>query len=324
MSTENADNFPYDLSFVVPCYNEVDNVRLFEKRAFACFDEAGVSLEIVFVNDGSEDGTGELLRRVVAETDAAHPVQAVSFSRNFGKEAALYAGMEAARGKCVCLIDADLQQTPEDALRMYRLLIEKPEYDVVAACQVQRRENFVMKLFKNAFYSAFNGVCHGMSIPANVSDFRVFRRSVADALLSLPEGQRFSKGLFAWIGFNTLEVPYEPDARANGTSKWSVRSLFRYAANGIFDFTTWPLKIAVWLGLITSLCGFAYLLIIIFKYALCGTDVPGFPTLACLILLFGGLQLTVLGVIGEYLARSYIEGKRRPLYIAKEHLSNEE
>ncbi len=324
MSTENAKTFPYDLSFVVPCYNEVDNVRLFEKRAFSCFDEAGVSLEIVFVNDGSEDGTGELLREVVAETCAAHPVQAVSFSRNFGKEAALYAGMEVARGKCVCLIDADLQQTPEDALRMYRLLVEKPEYDVVAACQMRRRENFMMKLFKHAFYSAFNGVCHGMSIPANVSDFRVFRRSVADALLSLPEGQRFSKGLFAWIGFNTLEVPYEPDARANGTSKWSVRSLFRYAANGILDFTTWPLKVAVWLGLITSLCGFAYLLVIIFKYALCGTDVPGFPTLACLILLFGGLQLTVLGVIGEYLARSYIEGKRRPLYIAKEHLSNEE
>lgn len=324
MSTENADTLPYDLSFVVPCYNEADNVRLFEKRAFACFDEAGISLEIVFVNDGSKDATGELLRGIVAEADAAHPVQAVSFSRNFGKEAALYAGMEAARGKCVCLIDADLQQTPEDALRMYRLLIEKPEYDVVAACQVQRRENFAMKLFKHAFYSAFNGVCRDVSIPANVSDFRVFRRNVADALLSLPEGQRFSKGLFAWIGFNTLEIPYEPDARANGTSKWSVKSLFGYAANGILGFTTWPLKVAVWLGLITSLCGFAYLLVIIFQYALRGTDVPGFPTLACLILLFGGLQLTVLGVIGEYLARSYIEGKRRPLYIAKERLSNEE
>ena len=314
---------PYSLSFVVPCYNEVDNIRLFKRRAFECFDAEGIPLEIVFVNDGSQDGTFELLREVVSETDPSHPMQAVQFSRNFGKEAALYAGMEAARGECICLIDADLQQTPEDALRMYKLLVDKPEYDIVAACQVERKESIVLKLFKHSFYKTFNGICTDIEIPANVSDFRVFRHVVADALLSLPEGQRFSKGLFAWVGFKTLEVPYEPDARANGESKWSVRSLFRYAANGILGFTTWPLKVAVWIGLIASLGGFIYLLWIIFEYALQGTDVPGFPTLACLILLFGGLQLTVLGVIGEYLSRSYIEGKHRPLYIAKEHLTNE-
>ena len=227
------------------------------------------------------------------------------------------------RGECICLIDADLQQTPEDALRMYKLLMDKPEYDIVAACQVERKESVVLKLFKHSFYKTFNGICTDIEIPANVSDFRVFRHTVADALLSLPEGQRFSKGLFAWVGFKTLEVPYEPDARANGESKWSVKSLFHYAANGILGFTTWPLKVAVWIGLIASLGGFVYLLWIIFEYALRGTDVPGFPTLACLILLFGGLQLTVLGVIGEYLSRSYIEEKHRPLYIAKEHLTNE-
>lgn len=316
--------YPFSLSFVVPCYNEVDNIRLFKRRAFECFDAEGISLEIVFVNDGSQDGTFELLREVVSETDPSHPMQAVQFSRNFGKEAALYAGMEAARGECICLIDADLQQTPEDALRMYKLLMDKPEYDIVAACQIERKESVVLKLFKHSFYKTFNGICTDIEIPANVSDFRVFRHTVADALLSLPEGQRFSKGLFAWVGFKTLEVPYEPDARVNGESKWSVKSLFHYAANGILGFTTWPLKVAVWIGLIASLGGFAYLLWIIFEYALRGTDVPGFPTLACLILLFGGLQLTVLGVIGEYLSRSYIEGKHRPLYIAKEHLTNEE
>lgn len=315
--------YPYSLSFVVPCYNEVDNIRLFKRRAFECFDAEGISLEIVFVNDGSQDGTFELLREVVSETDPSHPMQAVQFSRNFGKEAALYAGMEAAHGECICLIDADLQQTPEDALRMYKLLADKPEYDIVAACQVERKESIVLKLFKHSFYKTFNGICTDIEIPANVSDFRVFRHTVADALLSLPEGQRFSKGLFAWVGFKTLEVPYEPDARANGESKWSVKSLFHYAANGILGFTTWPLKVAVWIGLVASLGGFVYLLWIIFEYALRGTDVPGFPTLACLILLFGGLQLTVLGVIGEYLSRSYIEGKHRPLYIAKEHLTNE-
>ena len=131
--------YPYSLSFVVPCYNEVDNIRLFKRRAFECFDAEGISLEIVFVNDGSQDGTFELLREVVSETDPSHPMQAVQFSRNFGKEAALYAGMEAARGECICLIDADLQQTPEDALRMYKLLMDKPEYDIVAACQVERK-----------------------------------------------------------------------------------------------------------------------------------------------------------------------------------------
>ena len=218
--------YPFSLSFVVPCYNEVDNIRLFKRRAFECFDAEGISLEIVFVNDGSQDGTFELLREVVSETDPSHPMQAVQFSRNFGKEAALYAGMEAARGECICLIDADLQQTPEDALRMYKLLADKPEYDIVAACQVERKESIVLKLFKHSFYKTFNGICTDIEIPANVSDFRVFRHTVADALLSLPEGQRFSKGLFAWVGFKTLEVPYEPDARANGESKWSVSRCF--------------------------------------------------------------------------------------------------
>ena len=313
----------YDLTLVVPCYNEADNIPLFYKTATECFEQAGVGIEIVFVNDGSQDGTAQLLRRVVESARGKHAVQAIDFSRNFGKESALYAGMQAARGNNICLIDADMQQTPHDALRMYHLLMENADIDCVAACQVDRKEGFVLKLFKRAFYRTFNGMADDISIPANVSDFRVFRHAVADALLSLPEGQRFSKGLFAWVGFKTLEVPYEPDARANGESKWSVKSLFHYAANGILGFTTWPLKVAVWIGLVASLGGFVYLLWIIFEYALRGTDVPGFPTLACLILLFGGLQLTVLGVIGEYLSRSYIEGKHRPLYIAKEHLTNE-
>ena len=313
---------PYSLSFVVPCYNEVDNIRLFKRRAFECFDAEGISLEIVFVNDGSQDGTFELLREVVSETDPSHPMQAVQFSRNFGKEAALYAGMEAARGECICLIDAELQQTPEDALRMYKLLADKPEYDIVAACQVERKESIVLKLFKHSFYKTFNGICTDIEIPANVSDFRVFRRSVRDALLALPERERFSKGLFAWIGFNTLEIPYEAEQRAAGTSKWSFRKLFRYAATGIFGFTTWPLKIAVWLGSLCAVAAAIYLLSVLGEYLLYGTNAPGYPTLACLILLFGGLQLAVLGVIGEYLGRDYIENKRRPIYLAKEHLDS--
>ena len=201
----------YDLTLVVPCYNEADNIPLFYKTATECFEQAGVGIEIVFVNDGSQDGTAQLLRRVVESARGKHAVQAIDFSRNFGKESALYAGMQAARGNNICLIDADMQQTPHDALRMYRLLMENGDVDCVAACQVDRKEGFVLKLFKRAFYRTFNGMADDISIPANVSDFRVFRRPVRDALLALPERERFSKGLFAWIGFNTLEIPYEAE-----------------------------------------------------------------------------------------------------------------
>ena len=175
----------YDLTLVVPCYNEADNIPLFYKTATECFEQAGVGIEIVFVNDGSQDGTAQLLRRVVESARGKHAVQAIDFSRNFGKESALYAGMQAARGNNICLIDADMQQTPHDALRMYRLLMENADVDCVAACQVDRKEGFVLKLFKRAFYRTFNGMADDISIPANVSDFRVFRRPVRDALLTL-------------------------------------------------------------------------------------------------------------------------------------------
>ena len=312
----------FDLSLVVPCYNEVDNIPLFLNTATECFESAGVSLEIVFVNDGSQDGTAALLRQVVAKARGTQAVQAINFSRNFGKESALYAGMEAARGNVICLIDADMQQTPADALKMYRILMENPDYDCVAACQVERKEGFVLKLFKRAFYRTFNGMADDISIPANVSDFRVFRRPVRDALLSLPEVERFSKGLFAWIGFNTYEMPYQAEERASGRSKWSFRKLMGYAMSGIFGFTTWPLKVAIWFGLACAVAAGIYLISVLVEFLLCGANTPGFPTLACLILLFGGLQLTVLGVIGEYLGRDYIENKRRPIYLAKEKLDS--
>ena len=315
------------ISIIVPCYNEEACIEIVYAETAAAMEalteKEQVSYEIIFVDDGSRDGTLKKLRELAAaHTREAAQVRYLSFSRNFGKESALYAGMQAARGNNICLIDADMQQTPHDALRMYRLLMENGDVDCVAACQVDRKEGFVLKLFKRAFYRTFNGMADDISIPANVSDFRVFRRPVRDALLALPERERFSKGLFAWIGFNTLEIPYEAEQRAAGTSKWSFRKLFRYAATGIFGFTTWPLKIAVWLGSICSFAAAIYLLSVLAEYLLYGTNAPGYPTLACLILLFGGLQLAVLGVIGEYLGRDYIENKRRPIYLAKEHLDS--
>ena len=315
------------ISIIVPCYNEEACIEIVYAETAAAMEalteKEQVSYEIIFVDDGSRDGTLKELRELAAaHTREAAQVRYLSFSRNFGKESALYAGMQAARGNNICLIDADMQQTPHDALRMYRLLMENGDVDCVAACQVDRKEGFVLKLFKRAFYRTFNGMADDISIPANVSDFRVFRRPVRDALLALPERERFSKGLFAWIGFNTLEIPYEAEQRATGTSKWSFRKLFRYAATGIFGFTTWPLKIAVWLGSLCAVAAAIYLLSVLGEYLLYGTNAPGYPTLACLILLFGGLQLAVLGVIGEYLGRDYIENKRRPIYLAKEHLDS--
>ncbi len=311
------------LSLIVPCYNEEANIRVFFDAACSCFDAAGITLECVFVNDGSQDDTADVLRALVEENRGVRMVQAISFTRNFGKESALYAGLQAARGQVIGLIDADMQQRPEDALRMYRMLLEHPECDSVAACQVNRKEPFMLRVFKRAFYRTFNGVSDDIDIPANVSDFRVFRRDVADALLAMPEVDRFSKGLFAWVGFTTLEMPYEPDARNSGTTKWSFHKLFKYAMGGIFSFTTWPLKIAVWAGALASLVALVYLVMVVCEYFFIGIAVSGYATLVCLVLLFGGLQLVVLGAIGEYLARDYIENKHRPIYLARERLDTE-
>lgn len=322
MSEAKADSI--DLSLIVPCYNEERNIRPFFEAACAAFDETGIVFEAVFIDDGSSDNTMSVLRELVEEQQGAHHVQVIGFSRNFGKESALYAGMQSARGNAIAFIDADLQQDPELARTMYEYLVDHDEYDVIAACQVDRREGFMLKLFKRAFYRTFNGVSDDIDIPADVSDFRVFRRDVASALLSMPECSRFSKGLFAWVGFSAYSMPYTPNERYAGTSKWSFTKLFKYAMGGILSFTTWPLKIAIWVGGIASVGAVLYLLwVLVVDYLINGISVPGYPTLVCLILLFGGFQLCVLGIIGEYLARTYIEGKRRPIYVARERLSSE-
>lgn len=318
------DTEDVQLSLIVPCYNEEGNVAPFFNAATACFDASGIVYELVFVDDGSADSTMEALHALMDADDGLHRVRVVGFSRNFGKEAALFAGMQEACGDCIGFIDADLQQDPEVALSLYRHLEKTPACDVAAACQVNRRESGAMKAFKGLFYRLFNAASDDVSIPADVSDFRVFRRSVAEALLSLPEYFRFSKGLFAWVGFKTDVMPYEPKSRLAGDSAWNFSSLFHYAVNGILSFTTWPLKIAIYLGLIASLGSILYLLyVLIVDYLIMGIAIPGYPTLVCLVLLFGGMQLLVLGIIGEYLARAYIEGKRRPIYVARERFRSE-
>ena len=335
MDSDNREQRP-DLSFVVPCHNEKANVAPLTEAVATAFADV-CSVELVFVDDGSSDGTTGALKAMFERLgDAAAckddlaaasamflsgrlTLNATSFSRNFGKESAMYAGLKASRGEAVCFIDADLQQDPLVALEMYRILMANDELDVVAAYQDRRNEGRLAGWLKRRFYGIFNATSDEIELPPDMSDFRVFRRCVADALLSMPEYHRFTKGLFAWVGFNTYAMPYTVSERASGESSWSTRALFKYARTGVMSFSTWPLKLLRIVGGIIAVLAALYLLyVLIFDYLIFGNTVPGYPTLVCLILLFGGLQLLAVGVLGDYLARSYIEGKRRPIYLARE------
>jgi glycosyltransferase involved in cell wall biosynthesis len=302
-----------DFSLIIPCYNEEESLPAFFEAAVRTLDQPGLSYELIFVDDGSRDRTFKLLETFAQDHEN---VTVVSFSRNFGKEAALYAGMERACGDCVGLIDADMQQDPQTALDMYRFLIAHEEYDLIAARQERRRESPVLKFFKRTFYRLFNRV-GDIDLIADASDFRVMRICVTQAVLDMPEYFRFSKGLFAWVGFKTYAYPYTPNKRYGGKTKWSFFKLFRYAFDGLISFTTSPLRLAAYFGILAFLASGLYLLSVLYEYCVYGIDVPGYPTTVGLIALFGGLQLSVLGIIGEYLGRAYIEGKHRPLYIAR-------
>lgn len=307
------------LSLVAPCYNEEGNVRLFCEEARRIL--AGVEYEIVFINDGSKDGTLKVLKELYAEKK--DNLKIINFSRNFGKEAGLYAGLQHATGDYVVIIDTDMQQPIEVAREMMEFLEEHEEYDEVAAYQEQRKEGRIMTAFKSAFYSIINKLCD-VELYKNASDFRCMRRCVVDAILSMSEYHRFSKGIFAWIGFETYYRPYEVRERNAGTTSWSFWKLVNYAMEGVVSFSTKPLKMATKLGVGTSVLAILYMIVVIFQKIAFGNDVPGYPTIIVLILLIGGIQLTVLGIIGEYLAKMHIEVKNRPIYIAKDVWSYDE
>ena len=309
------------ISLVVPCYNEEDNIAEFYHVAKKTFALEPYEYELTFVNDGSKDNTLNILKQIYSE-DTQH-VNVVSFSRNFGKEAAIYAGLKNTTGDLVTIIDADLQQRPELVKDMVNYLENHPEYDCVAAYQEKRHEGLVLRIFKRLFYKLINMVSE-VEFRPGASDFRTMRRSMVEALLDLPEYYRFSKGLFSWVGFETYYMPYVAEERFSGVSKWSFRSLFKYAINGIVAFTVSPLRIATYLGVVFSIISIVYMLIVVVQKLFFSISIPGYPTLICLVLLLGGLQLVILGIIGEYLARMYIEGKRRPIYIEKLNLKAHE
>lgn len=308
------------LSLVVPCYNEAENVAAFQDAVITAFDGCGYDYEIVFVDDGSRDATFFQLRKLY---DAQRcPVKVVSFSRNFGKEAAIYAGLKETAGEYVTFIDADLQQRPEIARNMVEILEQKPEYDLVAAYQDRRGEGKVLSFFKKSFYKIINHLSD-VNLHADASDFRTMRRNVADSIIALGEYHRFSKGIFAWVGFNTCFIPYTACERAAGVSKWNFRKLFNYAVEGIIGYSTKPLRIATFLGGFTAVIAFLYLIIVILEKLFTGIDIPGYATIVVLILFLGSMQLFCIGIIGEYVGRTFEQSKNRPIYIAREILRYE-
>ena len=309
------------LSLVVPCFNEAENITAFQDAVISAFDGCNYDYEIVFVDDGSKDATLHNLRKLYKSQQC--PIKVVSFSRNFGKESAIYAGMEHASGEFISLIDADLQQRPEIVRDMVKILEEKPEYDVVAAYQDRRGEGKILSFFKKCFYNIINHLSD-VNLHADASDFRTFRRSVRDSLLELAEYHRFSKGLFAWVGYETCFIPYTACKRHAGKTKWSFRKLMNYAIEGIIGFSTRPLRYSIYFGSFTAVSAILYLIWVVLEKLIWGIDIPGYATIIVLILLLGSIQLFCIGIIGEYVGRTFEQSKTRPVYIAKEILEQDE
>lgn len=310
------------LSLVVPCYNEEGNVEKFFSEVKRVFDGRVEDYEFVFVNDGSKDKTLANLKKLYNEQKDSN-IQVLSFSRNFGKEAAIYAGLNHAKGDMVCLIDADLQQRPEVVLEMLDVMHSNEELDCVTAYQDERKESRIMTKLKSMFYKIINGIAE-VRFVNGASDFRLMKRAMVNAILEMTEYHRFSKGIFSWVGFNTEYIPYTVEERESGESKWGFRKLLKYAFEGIVSFTTFPLKLSAYVGFISSVISIIYLIVVVIQKLAFGINVPGYATIVVLVLFLGGIQLFSLGILGEYLSKIYVQVKNRPVYILKEHLGKDD
>jgi len=308
------------LNVIVPMYNEEGNAALMYKKLADTLEV--IKYEIIFVNDGSKDKTYDMLKDLY-ESDKKH-VRVINFSRNFGKDAAIYAGLQNSKAEYTAIVDGDLQQNPKYILEMMNFLDEHEEYDQVAMVNEERKkENFLVKFLKNSFYNFIN-ILSDTKFHKGASDFRMFRRNIVEAILTLEENNRFSKGIFSWVGFNTKYMVYEVEDRHSGKSNFNIKSSFKYAWNGIVNFSVKPLKIATVVGTFCALFAFIYFIIVIIKTLTLGADVPGYPSLICLILFLGGLNLMAIGMVGEYISKMYLEIKKRPIYVAKNKLGFED
>jgi len=302
-----------ETSLVVPVFNEQDTVCLFLDRIHQVFDDRPwIRLEVVFVNDGSEDGTLAALLQC-QERDSA--VRIVDLSRNFGKEAALSAGLEIAKGQVVVPIDVDLQDPPELIVDMISLWREG--FDVVVGRRINRRTDSIAKRISASWFYRVHNLIADPAIPENVGDFRLMDRAVVNALKGLPESRRFMKGLFAWVGYRTAFVDYARPARAAGTSKFNGWRLWNFAVEGLTSFSIAPLKIWSYLGGAIAVIALVYGCFIALRVLVYGADLPGYASVFVAITFLGGLQLLGIGIIGEYLGRAYLESKRRPVFLVR-------
>ena len=307
------------ITIVIPCYNEEAALPYFwmeiRKIADKMTDTKGILFKFLFVNDGSKDETLNILRKFSVEDER---VCYISFSRNLGKEAAIYAGLENARGgDYVAVMDADMQDPPALLPEMYEAL-QGGMYDSVATRRMDRKgEPPIRSFFARSFYKIINKISDA-DIVDGARDFRLIKKEMVEAIIAMGEYNRFSKGIFGWVGFRTKWLPYENVERVAGETKWSFWNLFKYSLQGIIAFSTAPLEIAFILGLASCFIAFIFICVIIAKTLILGDPVGGWPSLACMILFMGGLQLFCVGILGQYLAKTYLETKHRPIYITAE------
>lgn len=304
------------ISIIVPCYNEEESLPIFYKEIDKISKEMkSVDFEFLFINDGSKDKTLEILRKL-AKKDKR--VRYVSFSRNFGKEAGMWAGLENATGDYVAIMDADMQDPPSKVKEMYDILSTDKEYDCVGLYTIDHKDySFVRKVCTNIWYKLIGKISNNRQVPG-VRDFRLMRRQMVDAVLEMKEYNRYTKGILSFVGFNTKWLEFKTGERVAGTSKFNFWKLFKYALEGIISFSTTPLILSAIVGIVLCLIAFIAVIVIIVKTLAFGDPVSGWPSLACIVIFTSGLQLFFLGVIGMYLSKTYLEVKKRPIYIVKE------
>ncbi len=307
------------LSVVVPCYNEEEALGFFYAemcKTIAEFNEIykDVEFELLFIDDGSTDKTLQIIKELKSNDDRVHYV---SFSRNFGKEAGIYAGLENSKGDYVVIMDADLQDPPALLKDMYKALKEEG-YDSAATRRVTRAgEPVIRSFFARCFYRIMNGLVD-FEVVDGARDYRIMTRTMVNAILDMKEYNRFTKGIYGWIGFNTKWFAYENVERVAGETKWNFWKLFMYSIEGLVGFTTAPLTIAALLGFVFTILSFVMIVFIICRTLIYGDPTNGWPSLVCVIVFIGGVQLFCIGIVGEYLSKMYLETKARPIYIARE------
>ena len=301
------------ISVVVPCYNEEESVGLFYKEMSSVAEKMEYEFEYIFVNDGSSDNTLEILMELSRSDER---VKYISFSRNFGKESAIYAGFSKASGDYVVMMDADLQDPPKLLPQMVEYI--QQGYDSVATRRVTRKgEPPIRSLFARMFYKIINKISD-VDIVDGARDYRLMTKQMKDAIVSMKEYNRFSKGIFGWVGFKTKWLEYENVERVAGETKWNFWKLFLYSLEGIVAFSTAPLVLASMFGIIFCLLAFIMILFIVVRTIVFGDPVAGWPSMVCIIFLIGGIQLLCIGIIGQYLSKTYLETKKRPQYIIKD------